>query len=117
MQFLSEGECKVALEQLITLKDQFENTIVNRQKSGCAATARQTEVYASLEDAKAASDAPNWRNPETKAKSPAAVTHDERLQQLQTCEETGGVAPCKSGDIIIEGAVGGRRVEIWRSEN
>jgi len=117
MQFLSEGECKVALEQLITLKDQFENTIVNRQKSGCAATARQTEVYASLEDAKAASDAPNWRNPETKVKSPAAVTHDERLQQLQTCEETGGVAPCKSGDIIIEGAVGGRKVEIWRKEN
>lgn len=115
MQFLSEVECQVALEQLVSLKDQFENTIVNRQKSGCAASARQTDVYASLEDAQAASDAPNWRNPDADIESPAAITHDDRLQQLQTCEETRGVAPCKSGDIIIEGAVSGRKVEIWRS--
>ena len=116
MQFLSQAECQAALEQLITLKDQFENTIVNRQKSGCAATARQTDVYASLEDAKAASDAPNWRNPRADEKSPAATTHYERLQQLPTCEESHGIAPCKSGDIIIEGAVSGRKVEVWRSE-
>lgn len=117
MQYLSEAECQIALEQLITLKDQFENTIVNRQKSGCSASARQTDVYASLEDAKSASDAGNWHSPDVAETTSVAAPHADRLANLKTCEESLGVAPCKSGDIIIEGAVSGRPVEVWRRDN
>jgi hypothetical protein len=114
MQFLSETECQVALVQLITLKDQFENTIVNRQASGCAVSARQTDAFASLDDAKAASDADHWRDPEGDDGTPAEVPHSDRLENLKTCEESLGIAPCKLGDIIIEGTVDGRPVEVWR---
>ena len=116
MQFLSAAECQVALQQLITLKDQFENTIVNRHKSGCSASARQIDVYASLEDAKASSDSDQWRDPDDDASAETAVPHADRLSDLKTCEETLGIAPCKSGDIIIEGTVSGKEVEVWRSE-
>ena len=116
MQFLSAAECQVALQQLITLKDQFENTIVNRHKSGCSASARQIDVYASLEDAKASSDSEQWRDPDDETPGETAVPHADRLNDLKTCEETLGIAPCKSGDIIIEGAVSGKEVEVWRSE-
>ncbi|MGI9271557.1 MAG: hypothetical protein ACR2QT_07275 [Woeseiaceae bacterium] len=117
MQFLSEAECQVALEQLVTLKDQFENTIVNRHKSGCSASARQTDVYASVDEAKAASDEGDWRSPSAEEEALVAAPHDDRLANLKTCEESLGVAPCKSGDIIIEGAVSGRPVEVWRRDN
>jgi len=117
MQFLSEAECEVALQELVSLKDQFENVIVNRQKSGCTATARQSEVFATLEAAKAASDADDWRDPNVDDETTAAtkVLHTDRLENLQSCEESLGMAPCKLGDIIVEGTMSGRRVEVWRS--
>ena len=115
MQFLSAAECQAALQQLITLKDQFENTIVNHQKSSCSVSARQVEVHASLDAAKAASDHAKWRDPESADPAQSAVAHADRLANLQTCEESLGVPPCKSGDIIVEGSVSGRPVEIWRS--
>jgi len=34
---------------------------------------------------------------------------------LLSCEETGGVVPCKIGDIIVEEATGDR-VEIWKQD-
>ncbi len=118
MQFLSEAECEVALTELVSLKDQFENIIVNRHKSGCAASARQSEAYASLEAAKAASDADNWRDPNADDETMAAskVLHTDRLENLQPCEESLGITPCKLGDIIVEATLSGRRVEVWRSD-
>ena len=119
MQFLSKAECEIALEQLITLKDQFDNTIVNRQKSGCAVSARQSEVFASLDDAKsAATGDQSWRDPDSEETQLAtsAVPHSDRLENLTSCEESLGIAPCKSGDIIVEASASGRPVEIWKSE-
>lgn len=115
MQFLAEAECEAALVQLIALKDQFDNTIVNRPKSGCTASARQTETYASLDEAKAASNADQWHDPDAETESAAsAIPHSERLKELVSCEESLGLAPCKSGDIIVEAANTGTPVEIWQ---
>lgn len=118
MQFLTEVECTAALEQLVALKDQFENIIVNRRKSGCAPSARETEMFASLEEAKAASDSDSWHDPDAKrtAATAATVRHSARLENLASCEDVSGRAPCKMGDIIIEGASSGKQVEVWRSD-
>jgi len=119
MQFLSHAECEVALQQLISLKDQFENVIVNRQRSSCTASARQRDVFASLEEAKsAASDDAGWRDPQDAELQLAAssLSHQGRVEKLTSCEESLGIAPCRMGDIIIEGATSGRPVDIWRSD-
>lgn len=116
MQFLSKGECEVALQELVSLKDQFDNVIVNRRKSGCSVSARESKAYASLEDAKAASNANEWRDSDSQETAASLVPHNERLKKLQSCEDTLGVAPCKSGSIIVESAVSGREVEVWRSQ-
>jgi hypothetical protein len=119
MQFLSHAECELALEQLISLKDQFENVIVNRQRSSCTASARQQDVFASLDEVKSAvSESVDWRDPENAELQMAAsnVSHQGRVEKLTSCEESLGIAPCKMGDIIVEGATSGRPVDIWRSD-
>ncbi len=118
MQFLSRAECEVALEQLVSLKDQFRNVIVNRQQSSCTASAREQDVFASLEDAKsAASDDAGWREPQDGEPQMVAssVSHQSRVEELTSCEDSLGLAPCKMGDIIIEAATG-RPVDVWRSD-
>ena len=37
------------------------------------------------------------------------------LDDLMSCEETGGVVPCKIGDIIVEDATGDS-VEVWKQD-
>jgi hypothetical protein len=115
MQFLSRAECEVALQELVTLKDQFENVIVNRQKSGCSVSARESKSFASLDAAKAASNANEWQDPDS-AKAASLLPHQDRLKKLKTCEDSLGVAPCKSGTIIVESTLSGREVEVWRSQ-
>jgi hypothetical protein len=115
MQFLSRSECEVALQELVTLKDQFENVIVNRQKSGCSVSARESKSFSSLDAAKAASNANDWQDPDTE-KAASLLPHEDRLKKLKTCEDSLGVAPCKSGTIIVESTVSGREVEVWRSQ-
>jgi hypothetical protein len=116
MQFLARAECEAALEQLITLKDQSASTIVNRHKSGCAPTARQTAAFPSAEAVKAASEEERWRDPAAdNAVAASSIPYAQRLAGLKTCEESLGIAPCKSGDIIVEAASAGKPVEIWQS--
>ena len=115
MQFLSRAECEVALQELVSIKDQFENTIINRQKSGCSVSARESKSFASLDAAKAASNEDEWRDVESE-KAASLVPHEDRLKKLKTCDDSLGVAPCKSGAIIVESTVSGREVEVWRSQ-
>ena len=115
MQFLSRAECEVALQELVSIKDQFENVIINRQKSGCSVSARESKSFASLDAAKAASNEDEWRDVESK-KAASLVPHEDRLKKLKTCDDSLGVAPCKSGAIIVESTVSGREVEVWRSQ-
>ena len=115
MQFLSRAECQVALQELITRKDRFENVIINRQKSGCSVSARESKSFASLDAAKAASNADDWRDLESE-KAASLIPHEERLKKLQSCEDSLGIAPCKSGTIIVESTLSGREVQVWRSQ-
>ena len=116
MQFLTRADCEVALQELVSLKDQFDNVIVNRNKSGCSVSARESESFDSLEDAKAASNAEIWKDMEPQEKAASLVPHEERLEKLQSCEDALWIAPCKYGDIIVESSIGGREVEVWRSQ-
>jgi len=117
LHFLTRADCEFALEQLIDLKSASDNVIVDRKRSGCAPSANQSDVYATLSAATTAlSGEEGWLAPDVQepAASTARLSHQERLASLQACEETEGVAPCKIGEIIIEGAA--EEVEVWRRD-
>lgn len=118
LSFLNRTDCEFALEQLVELKSASEQVIIDKTRSGCAATAVQSEIFPSVAAASnALSEQPDWRAPEVDVAgqpSAARVSHQERLAALDSCEDTRGVAPCKVGEIIIEGAA--EQVEVWRRE-
>lgn len=117
MQFLSRAECEAALVELIALKDQLPNTIVYRERSACAATAREVETFATAAAVQATNPNENWRERAAAgAAAPSAKAYAERLATLSTCEQSQGVTPCKQGDIIVEGTGDGKPVEIWRKD-
>jgi hypothetical protein len=118
LQFVNRGDCEYALQQFVAMKARDEQAIVNRQKSGCAPSAVQTETYASqdaIEDA--LRDTAGWRTPDENAvrRTKVSKDHSERLGELKTCDETKGEAPCKVGEIIVED-VSGDSVEIWKRD-
>lgn len=118
MQFVDQAECELALEQLVSLKEGAENVIVYRDRSHCAPSARQQTVYKSLDAINEQFAAvPNWTAPDVDESRAdfTQSTHQERLTSLSDCEDVGGVAPCKIGEIIIEDATQ-ESVEIWRRE-
>ncbi|MFQ5609371.1 MAG: hypothetical protein ACE5F8_03785 [Woeseiaceae bacterium] len=118
LQFLTMDDCTAALEQLVSLKEAAENVIVNADRSQCAPTGRQVASYASSTDMNEAfGRVAGWRPPATEDAGPDIITasHAERLEATKTCEETDGVAPCRMGDIILEGA-DIRSVEVWRRD-
>ena len=118
LQFLTKADCEYALQQMVSMKDEAEHVIVNRQKSGCAPSAAETSTYESREAIQEANeDTADWRVPEDSGVRRSAVnkSHSERLADLMSCEETGNVVPCKVGDIIIEDATGDS-VEVWKRE-
>lgn len=118
LQFLTEADCETALEQLIALKQESAKSIVNADASNCALSARQQNVFASLEAiTEAHRNTAGWRSPEPadSATAPVDPAHEERLNKLKTCEETGGTTPCKIGPIIIEGT-SQSDIEVWQQE-
>ncbi|MDH3748586.1 MAG: hypothetical protein OER97_10295 [Gammaproteobacteria bacterium] len=119
LQFLNQADCEFALQQLVSLKSESENVIVNADKSNCAPSARRQEVFASVDainDANRKTD--GWKAPviDESTPGPSKVAHQERLANLQTCEDTGGVAPCKIGEIIIESA-SEQGDKVWRRKD
>lgn len=118
LQFVSRADCEYALQQLIETKDANEQVIVNRQKSGCAPSAIETDAYRSRDEINAALESSaGWRTPAENGSRRAAAhaTHKERLANLKSCEETNGQAPCKIGEIIVEEARG-EPVEVWKRD-
>jgi hypothetical protein len=116
LQFLSRADCEYALEQIIAMKDEADHIIVNRQKSGCVPSAVESASYASLDAINSAhKDTAGWRVPGENDVRRTVVNkdHNERLDELMSCEETGNVVPCKIGDIIVEDATGDS-VEVWK---
>lgn len=116
--FVSEADCEYALQQLVSSKNAVDHIIVDRQKSACAPSAIERKVYESRESINAAfQDTLGWQMPAATESRRADVNaaHRERLAELQPCEETGGKAPCKIGEIIVEEA-SGEEVEVWKRD-
>lgn len=118
LQFLTRADCEVALEQLITLKDASANVIVDRTRSSCVASARESIVFADPEAIKASTGAEVWQDPEESSiePPPSLVSHEDRLEALPDCTEFDGDGACKMGGIIIEAANQGESVEVWRKD-
>lgn len=116
--FASQGDCDRALGQMLDYAERADNVLVNRQKSTCRAAALESKVYASGEEANPARGASEGFVL-IEGKEPPAdfmqVAHQERLGNLQECEQTGGAAPCKIGQIIIEPA-SEKRLEVWKRQ-
>jgi hypothetical protein len=120
MVFLNENDCNVALEQLVTLKSDAEDVIVDKERSKCTPTARRKEIFRSVEDVNHAyANVAGWRAPDIDSTQPdfTQASHQERLDDMKTCDETNGVAPCKIGEIVIEAAGAGQPVEVWRRDD
>ena len=93
--------------------------IVDRDRSSCVASARESEVFASPEDVRNASagKAP-WKSPDPDeaAVAPSAVAYEDRLANLPDCENYDGRGACRMGGIIVESASEGEVVEIWKRD-
>ena len=101
------------------LKSGMDNVIVDRGRTRCASSVRQGKVFASLEEAKAAIESgpalPTDPQPAEKVADFTQKAHKERLESLPTCEDARGRAPCKVGEIIIEGEAE-QSAEVWRRD-
>ena len=92
---------------MIEYKDSAENVIVNRDKSRCLPTAKTQRVFTNLDAINNASaELDGWGELPVDEERMDFIqkAHDVRLGELFECAETGGIAPCKMGDIIVEGA-------------
>lgn len=119
LQFLTRADCEYALEQLVDLKDESASVIVDRAKSSCTVSARESEVFVSLEAISSKSQGiEGWQEPDTTAATPTTsyVLHQERLEELPDCVEFKGEGACKMGGIIVEAANKGASVDVWRRD-
>ena len=121
IEFLSREQCELAREELVSLKAQSETVIIKPEDARCIVSARQHDSYETLADVDAASRGlEGWTRPEVPDRPASSVraSHNERLASLESCDATGGQAPCKIGEIIIEaGSVDNARpVEVWRRD-
>lgn len=119
LEFATQEACETARQELITLKSQNRNIIVDQGRTRCASATIEGTVFASLDEAKAAIDSgPALSDSPDAAAKVADFTekaHKERLASLPTCEESRGRAPCKIGEIIVEGETQ-QRAEVWHRE-
>ena len=118
-EFLSKADCETVLQQLTSYKGASEDVIVNAEKSACLPSAAKQTVYPSLADAnEALQGTEGWGEIEVDDDAVDFIqqAHQERLASLSECSEVAGVAPCKIGDIIIEGATE-KKSEVWQRAN
>ena len=117
--FTNEDDCARALVLMVDLAARAENILVDRQRSNCTPGAKESVVFADSESAKSSlANTGNFVLIDSEEATPdfTQVAHSERLANLQTCDETNGVAPCKIGEIILEAATDESNTEIWRRE-
>ena len=123
LEFATAEACEVAREQFVALKSEMDNVIVNRDRTRCAASAREQQVFSSLEEVNAAIRPDTaWQAPQGSSETAEKVAdftekaHKERLESLPTCEDARGRRPCKVGQIILEDT-SEQQAEVWRREN
>ena len=117
--FTSEPDCASALVQLVDLASRADNVIVDRDRSSCRPAAKESVVFRNAEDAKKTlANSEDFVLIDGKKTEPdfTQTAHAERLANTKTCEETGGAAPCKIGEIILEAASDSSSGEIWRQQ-
>ena len=117
--FASEDDCARALVQMVDLAAQADNILVDRERSDCKPGVKETQVFASGDDAR--SSMPMSADVvliDDKVPPPDFMqsAHDDRLKDMKACEETDGVAPCKIGNIIIEAAAEVPKSQVWRQQ-
>jgi len=118
--FTNEEDCADALVLMVDLAARADNILVDRKKSNCHPAAKESVIFADADDARS-----SLANSEDfvliDGKTPQAdfmrVAHSERLENMQSCEETNGVAPCKIGEIIMEAATEAGSSEVWRQQD
>ncbi len=119
MQFMDQVDCELAKEHLVSLMDRAEDVIVIKEKTRCTASARERAIFDSVEEVRRQPESgADWTAPESNDPLPLDFTqeaHQERLGSLSECDDVGGTAPCKIGEIIIEGATE-QRADVWRQE-
>jgi hypothetical protein len=118
LQFLTQADCEFALQQLVSLKQESETVIIDPATASCAPSASQRPVFASIEAIEEANpDKQNWKAPDIEDAGPGVTlaSHRERLARLPDCGEKGVVAPCKVGEIIVEGD-DADSVDVWRRD-
>ena len=117
--FTSEDDCARALVQMVDLAARADNILVDRDRSDCKPAVKETSVFASSDDARS-SMSPGQDvvliDDEIPAPDFMQSAHNDRLKDMQACDETDGVAPCKIGDIIIEAAAEVRQTQIWQQQ-
>lgn len=120
-QFVDRGECEAVLEQLVALKSEDKNVIVDTEGSRCLPTIKQQTVFASLDAANAQlAGSEGWGKlaPERQQQASDGTLSDyeERLASLPECDDAKSVTPCKKGKIIVESDVD-EKVEVWREDD
>lgn len=117
--FLSQGDCEAALEQLVESKNANERVILNVDETRCTSTARKREAWTSMEGINEAfAGSPGFR-PASVAEAEAdfvQVAHEKRLAEVPECAPQAAAYPCRQGQIIVEGPPS-RQVEVWRLES
>jgi len=118
-EFFDADDCTSVLEQLLDHKDGAANIIVNRDKSSCKSTARKQRIYRTLDEANEAltsSDGFDDIPVVSESLDFSQKAHNERLSSVPECADVAGVAPCKIGEIIVEGATE-NKTDVWRRDN
>jgi hypothetical protein len=117
--FSSEDDCSRALVQMVDLAARADNILVDRQRSDCRPGVKQAQVFASGDEAR--SSMTGGANvllidDEVPPANFMQSAHNDRLKDLQACDATDGVAPCKIGDIIIEAASESPSSQVWQQQ-
>ena len=125
LEFATAEACEIGREQLVALKSQMDNVIVDRNRTRCTASVREQQVFASVDDAMLTIEPTATMNPAVAAATPRAPekaadssqkAHKERLDSLPTCEDARGRRPCKIGEIILEPTTE-QSADVWRRGN
>ena len=86
LQFLTRADCEFALEQLVTLKEESASVIVDRSKSSCAASARESAVFLGPEAVSYASPkSDGWKEPDDTSENHQRHKRSQNQATKQDC--------------------------------
>ncbi|MGH8195733.1 MAG: hypothetical protein ACREQ8_15235, partial [Woeseiaceae bacterium] len=125
-QFSNEEDCEAVLEALIAAKANDENVIVNESRSRCLPTAKEQQVFASVDEAnRQLADAEDWgilpageereQEPAHQSSNGTQAAYQSRLESLPECDAGDRVTPCKVGQIIVESDTA-EDVQVWKKD-